>query len=187
MAWKPGASGATLSGTRQGWGERPCSTGAWSKGFQTAGPGGPLPSAPRGSPEWIAECKSKGAPTVQRPSSQLLPWAGLGYRSRTVLGKGQRAPEPSPQQPPRSGLGHRRQPAPGVGDRGSDWVAWRSLWLPQEGSEVGLPGLHPGLLLLYQVWALTSACGVSAVGITIARALLVTRDDAYQLCRVLPG
>lgn len=117
MAWKPGAYGATLSGTRQGWGERPCSTGAWSKGFQTAGPGGPLPSAPRGSPEWIAECKSKGAPTVQRPSSQLLPWAGLGYRSRTVLGKGQRAPEPSPQQPPRGSLSHRRQPAPEVGDR----------------------------------------------------------------------
>ena len=131
----------TLSGTRQGLGERPCSTSARSKGFQVAGPGGPLPSAPRSSPEWIAECKGKGAPTIQRPSSQLLPWTGPGYQSPTMSGKGQRSPEPSPQQPHRSGLDHRRQSGPRAGGRGTDWVVWRSLWLPWEGSEVRLPGL----------------------------------------------
>ena len=131
----------TLSGTRQGLGERPCSTSARSKGFQVAGPGGPLPSAPRSSPEWIAECKGKGAPTIQRPSSQLLPWTGPGYQSPTMSGKGQRSPEPSPQQPHRSGLDHRRQSGPRAVGRGTDWVVWRSLWLPWEGSEVRLPGL----------------------------------------------
>lgn len=170
---------ATLSGTRQGWGERPCSTGAWSKGFQVAGPRGPLPLAPPGAPP-------SRSPTVQRPRSQLLPWTGPGYRSPTVSGKEQRAPEPSPQQPHRSGLDHRRQSGPGAGDRGTDWVVWRSLWLPQEGSEVRLPGLSSWVPSPLPSVGF-NLCLVSVVGITIARASLVTRDYAYHLWRALPG
>lgn len=100
-----------------------------------------------------------------------------------MLGKGQRAPEPAPNSHPEVAWATGDNPAPGVGDRGSDWVAWRSLWLPQEGLGSRTAWAPPWAPSPLPSVALTSACGVSAVGITIARALLVTRGRAYQLCR----
>lgn len=129
VAWKPVACGATLSETRQGWGERPRSTGARSKGFQIAGPGGPFPSAPGVSPEWTAGCKGKGAPTLQRPRSQLLPWAGLGFGAQHCRERAEGLQSQAPSN-------HTEV----VWTTGTDWVTWRSHWLPLEGSEARLPG-----------------------------------------------
>lgn len=126
------------------------------QGFQTAGPGGPSSFSPQRLPEWIAECKSKGAPTVQRPSSQLLPWAGLGYGTSSV-GKGAKGTRPRPAAT-QKWPGPQGTACSSVGDRGSDWVGVALPLAAPGGSEVRTAGLHPGLLLLYQVWALTSAC-----------------------------
>lgn len=145
---------ATLSGTRQGWGERPCSTGAWSKGFQVAGPGGPLPSAPR------------GLPRVDHPL-----YRDQDHSSFPGLGRAIGA-----QQCQERSKGHQSQ-APSSHTE-VVWTTGDSLVLEREtegqtgwcGAPFGCPrrdrksdclGSHPGFLLLYQVWALTSVSSLS--------------------------